>query len=644
MSRSRKITNQIAIVALILIAIIGIIDQPRAMFNLGVIVLSAITLLSFLYTLLAISIKVTGISRKAILSLCTIVLSTITLGVTCLTAYYFQFGNLPNPEVLTFIRNNISLIPAHILQTAPLLSIGSVILSVSLAAGILFQLKRILGNGVPARARSVALAGIGTMAVAIAMINFYPWASPKLPAPPRSPAVTTYLEQLPSRTTILSGSPEKKYPVIVILVESLRHDLLTKNPEDIPFLRELAKDNITFNRAYATASHSNLTDLAFWYSQYPLRGEGKETYPVDASWKGSSLFSAFKNSNYRTAYISSQNERWGGMINWLDTSHLDYFFHSENFTGTTWENYDDTPGLASMIKQGIATAGKVEDSQTLEVAKKWIRKQADDHSFFIGMNLQNTHYSYVIPEGGTEPHQPSTLGFRAIYYSWPQDKAQQVKNRYLNAVSNVDRLLAEFAHELKQQGLWDESLFVVLGDNGEGFYEHGFGNHSGPMYDEAVRTLAIIKPPKSLQIPQQEIDEPISHIDLAATTAHLAGLEIPGSFQGRPLINAPKLNRPVLMYSNAMVRQFGVVEWPWKYLKTEHPKPREELYNLSEDSAELNNRASSSPEVLQRMRATGDFWRESQTRYYAEGRYMTHYPPSFEDADLLNPSARASVE
>ena len=93
-----------------------------------------------------------------------------------------------------------------------------------------------------------------------------------------------------------------------------------------------------------------------------------------------------------------------------------------------------------MIKLGQGTAGKIEDSETLEVAKKWIDSQSDPKRIFLAMNLQNTHFSYVIPPGGVEPYQPGELDFPAIYYYWDEAHVEKVRNRYLNAVHNLDRL------------------------------------------------------------------------------------------------------------------------------------------------------------------------------------------------------------
>jgi arylsulfatase A-like enzyme len=437
------------------------------------------------------------------------------------------------------------------------------------------------------------------------------------------------LESLPPRpqSIVPTQTSKKSVPVVVILVESLRHDLLETNPEAIPFIRSMYANHMGFEHAYATASHSNLTDLAFWYAQYPLRAPSKETYPADADWRGVSLFDLFKTNGYTTAYISSQNEKWGAMINWLKTPSVDYFFDSESFDGDTWENYDDEAGLGALIQRGIAQAGKIEDSKTLEVARHWIDSLDGRTPFFLGMNLQNTHFSYVVSPGAAEPYQPSELGFRAVYYRWPESERDRVRNRYLNSVHNVDELLKGFADYLKSKGLWDNVLFVVLGDNGEAFYEHGFGNHSGPMYDEVVRTLAFIKMPAGSGHNEALFERPVSHIDVAATIPDAVGLERPWSFQGRSVLSTDCSDRPIFMYSNALVRQFGVVSWPYKYLFTAAPKEGVELYNLAEDPQERTNLASRSNEAIEQLDAALSRWVTLQYRYYEGSYYLRKSAP-----------------
>lgn len=581
-----------------------------------------------------------------------VLLSALTRLTTTAAILYFLLtwsfalthGHQPNPDALVFLSDNLARLPQHVLQTSPTASVLTILFATLIAyltektvaglpihAGRLVDAHRPLGLLFGAAlllfAATETERATESMAPQMAVVE-----KPRDPTRPDK-EIGVLFAALPDKNGPVEPlTPARRYPVIVVLVESLRHDLLTTHPEAIPFLKSLHDSQLGFERAYATASHSNFTDLAFWYSQYPLRTRSKENYPIDAAWRGTSLFGAFKNAGYVTAYISSQNEKWGQMINWLKTGDIDHFYHSEDYQGETWENFDDLPGLGGMIKRGLATAGKIEDSETLRLASEWIERQTRGKrtdGFFLGMNLQNTHFSYVMPPNGSEPYQPSDLGFKAIYYRWPQDKKTQVRNRYLNSVVNVDRLLADFSATLKRQGLWDECMFVVVGDNGEAFYEHGFGNHSGPMYDEVVRTFSVIKLPDSMRQLARTIPFPVSHIDIAASIPTLAGIPVPQSFQGIPLLAATSAPRPVFMYSNAIVRQYGIVLWPWKLLLTEFPQPRSEFYNLAEDSAEILERSVDQPEELETLNKHLTFWIHAQKRYYEQALYLAKKPPTY---------------
>jgi len=480
MTRELALREKLALALTTLLAIVGFWISTSAMITLLALMTSVSAVITSVICLYRISRSFSSAFHWPMEVVATLLLCLILLSLFGTVLYHLKFGKLPNSEIIRFIIYNLDMIPAHILQTAPLMTISA--LSISLVSSIFLKwlLNRSQANRSNQTTSTPVVVLLSSLALLGASILLYPDTGHSSAKTLKSPKVTYYLESLPPVKPANTNIMNHGFPVIVILAESLRHDLLTEHARDIPFLSKLSLEGITFDRAYATASHSNLTDLAFWYAQYPLRGAGKETYPMDAPWRGTSLFGAFKQAGYNTAYISSQNEHWGEMVNWLKTPDVNNFFHSEDYKGSTWENMDDEAGLASLIRKGISTAGKIEDSQTLKLASEWIFTQPSNTPFFLGMNLQNTHYSYVIPSGGKEPHQPSKIGFQAIYYSWPQDQAPVVKNRYLNAVINLDNLLNQFSETLKQRGLWDECLLVVLGDNGEGFYEHNFGNHSGP--------------------------------------------------------------------------------------------------------------------------------------------------------------------
>ena len=550
-------------------------------------------------------------------------------------------GFLPSTDIVVFLIDNLARIPQHLLQTAPAMTLGIIFTTLLFSFAVT---KLFFG---PARRmnqpRGASLIFAALMAAALGAYLSAPYAAAKFSAiafnkmllvrldPSHADYVVdralekTFVTRPPSAPI---GKADGDHPVIVILVESLRRDLIEMAPTPIPFLKSLAEgDGIFFDKAYATASHSNYADVAFWYSRYPMRSLNLQHYPTDAGYRGTSIFKLMKEHGYTTGYISSQNELWGKMINWLNVpAEVDYFYHSENFEGDTWYHKADRKGIGQLIRMGIATAGKIEDSQTLKIAARWIEGLGNKRRFFLGMNLQNTHFSYVIPPGGARPYQPSEIESGALYYLWPAALKSVVRNRYLNAVHNLDRELSAFAATLKARNLWDEALVVIVGDSGEAFHEHGFGNHSGPMYDEVMRTFVMVKPPKNSTLPRDTFQDAVSHLDITATIPGILGMPVPASFQGRPLFQ-PGGRRPVFMHSNALVKQNGLVQWPWKLLKTYYPFEKTELYNLNHDPGETRNLATLESANAARLSSQLDLWINRHLLYYSAPEFYSRYNP-----------------
>ena len=72
----------------------------------------------------------------------------------------------------------------------------------------------------------------------------------------------------------------------------------------------------------------------------------------------------------QTAIVSSQNERWGGMINYHRPENLDHFFHAEVYSGPTISPFEDA-GFADWVRE-TRGAGSVDDRYTVDEAIRWV--------------------------------------------------------------------------------------------------------------------------------------------------------------------------------------------------------------------------------------------------------------------------------
>ena len=64
----------------------------------------------------------------------------------------------------------------------------------------------------------------------------------------------------------------------------------------------------------------------------------------------------------------------------------------------------------------------------------------------------------------------------------------------------LDGQLGRFFAFLKQRGIYDDSLIVVLSDHGEMFGEKGCSGHRTPLYQEVLHVPLIIKYPSQAKV------------------------------------------------------------------------------------------------------------------------------------------------
>jgi len=111
------------------------------------------------------------------------------------------------------------------------------------------------------------------------------------------------------------------------------------------------------------------------------------------------------------------------------------------------------------------------------------------------------------------------------------DLYRQIMEFYHSSVNYTAQELSRIPRELKQRGVFDESLIIVLGDHGEEFGERGFYGHNS-LYDANIRPFLGIKPPAEDQF---DVPDRVNYIDLLPTIAECIGASVPDSCRGRPL-------------------------------------------------------------------------------------------------------------
>ena len=424
----------------------------------------------------------------------------------------------------------------------------------------------------------------------------------------------------------------RSHNVLMVQIESLRSDQLRAyggTRDVMPAVEAVAAEGRVFTNAYIQASHSNYADLVPLASQYPMRSERQDEYPENPSYPRVLVYEILHALGYRTALISSQNERWGGMLNFHRPDRLDKLFHAETFAGPTMAPYEDL-GFAGWVRE-TGAAGSVDDRYTVDEAIAWLRQvDTEGRPFFLHMNLQASHLPYVIPPDFTPRFAPRTLDFPIVWGSIPRERIGVVKDRYSDSLAYEDAQLSRLFSALRASGQWDDTIVIIGGDNGEAFYDHDFTGHASTLYNEVMKVPMIVRVPGAAAArdarPAMFLDVPPSILDLLGLPPH------PG-FQGISLFAvAPRPERSLfMMVQTPLAEQVAIVRDGFKLLYSQN-NSEFFLFDQVNDPGEQRNLARERPDLLRGLAGRLQVWLEEQLAYYADrSRQAREYAPVFED-------------
>lgn len=433
---------------------------------------------------------------------------------------------------------------------------------------------------------------------------------------------------------------QRQPSVIILAVESLRADtihLKHQNKEVLPNINRLATRGVEFRNAYSQSTHSDYADVCIVSSLYPLRTREHHFYTKGDPWPKTLAFDVFKQAGYTTAIISSQNEGWGNMDQFLATPSLDLFYDAarsglETLPDRDSEIFDRDPGFAHEVRIGALTAGKLEDGQTMDKAIEWVNQQVRaDQPYFLSMNFQSSHFPYEVPEGAEQPFQPAELAPDVKFMIYPEERTPQVKNAYYNGIYHCDYQIGRMVNELERLGTLEETIVIVLGENGEALNENGYCGHAQEPVQPMVHVATVIHAPRYLDPAVEEY--PLEHIDVIPTVMGLLEWKPHPNFQGTDVWASDRLpteERLIYFHVNNASNQADAVilGGRWKLMMDYHWR-KIFLYDLATDPGEKDNILKQHPQLARELIDRLETWRANQLSYYHHFNYYSrYYPPA----------------
>ncbi|XP_011298060.1 iduronate 2-sulfatase [Fopius arisanus] len=364
---------------------------------------------------------------------------------------------------------------------------------------------------------------------------------------------------------------------LFIIVDDLRPVLgcYSDGKSVTPNIDRLAKNGITFNKAYAQQALCAPSRNSFLTSRRPdtLRLYDFYSYWRQTAGNFTTLPQYLKNHGYMTVSIGKVFHPGISSNNSDDSP---YSWSREAFHPAT-NRYKDSPlctsdsnklparNLVCPVDIPSMPLGTLPDIENSEAAKKFLndykinlKKNNGDKPFFLAVGFEKPHIPLKHPREYLRLHPLEK--FKLTDYYWPdnvssvaynpwtdlreredvrklnltfpwekipEDFGKTILQSYYSSVSYIDQLIGEIIAELTTSGLYNNTIVILTSDHGWSLGEHSqWGKYSN--FDVAVRVPLIVSLPghysnnfsSAKKIKTNAI---IELVDLFPTIAELSG-------------------------------------------------------------------------------------------------------------------------
>lgn len=308
-----------------------------------------------------------------------------------------------------------------------------------------------------------------------------------------------YLQQEDPGRTELFGIAEGKN-IVFISLESMQDFVINQqvNGEEVtPFLNELIKESFYFNQVYDQTAQGKTSDAEFMVdtSLYPLASGSVFVRRPDNTFHSLPHILQEEGDYYAATFHGNVDTFWNRDVMYESLGY-DRFFSKDDYTVTE----------ANSVNYGLKDIPFFKQSATFM------------------QNLPEPYYTKFLT---LTNHFPFLLEEDDLFID-PADTEEDVVNRYITTVRYLDESLETFFATLKEEGMYEDTIFVLAGDH------YGISEKYEDGLNELLGTEATVESrmkhqqiPLIIHIPGQTgetISTPGGAIDIRPTLLHLMGI------------------------------------------------------------------------------------------------------------------------
>lgn len=312
--------------------------------------------------------------------------------------------------------------------------------------------------------------------------------------------------------------------IIIFMADDISHSDLGCYGHPViqtPNIDLLASNGIRFDNAFLTTSSCSPSRISIITGRYPHNTGAAELHtPVP---KGQVVFPKLLRD---AGYYTAQAGKW-------------------HFGPSALEPGDAMFGAFDRVGGSLSEGGGESG------AEKWVeyvKQRPRDQPFFMWFAAHDAHRDWD-DEWVPIKYEPSQVVVPASLRDTQTTREDLAS--YYQEVSRFDFFIGETIKALKEQQVLDNTLIIVMADNGR-----AFPRNKTRMYDEGIKTPFVVHWPKGMRKYGAASKSLLSAIDIAPTLLDVAGVPLSSTFQGKSF-------KPVLSDPDRKFRNFIFAEHNW---------------------------------------------------------------------------------
>jgi arylsulfatase A-like enzyme len=367
--------------------------------------------------------------------------------------------------------------------------------------------------------------------------------------------------------------------ILIVVIDALRADRLGVDGYPLPTtpnIDALAAEGVYFSAALAHSTWTKPSIATLITSLYPSQHGIQRVSVDDAALRTETLDDSLVTLAER---LQAAGYATGAVINQV---HLLARFGF----GQGYDHYDDKRGRNAFKLNGQL--------------REWLTG-LERGPFFAYVHYLDLHWPFTLrlPQNADAfgptamKSEPPSSGQEAPEWGShldDPDDLRALQARYDHEVAYTDAALGELVEDLRELGLYEDTLIFVTADHGEAFLEHGLLGHGFAPYEELLRVPLVARLPSRVSALTGRIERPVGLIDLMPTLLDIAGLEPQPGAQGEsiaPLLRGEPMADRVIFADT--FEAFSARSRTHKLIW--YSDERKEFFDLTTDPAEKNSMA-----------------------------------------------------